>query len=104
MELAAAAAGPQGSFWSTAAGQMEQREGEAGAIPRQADWMNTRPSGSGPTRQSDARDSDPTRAATEARAGYLFLSGCISFYPEADVERLEPKGWKGGCDRFFDND
>ena len=51
--------GPQDSM-GTAAGRMEQREEEARVIPRQADDTTTRPLGSGPTSESDARDSERT--------------------------------------------
>jgi hypothetical protein len=47
---------------------MEQRADNAGVTPRQADDTTTRPLGSEPTRQSDARDSEPTHAP----AGYGF--------------------------------
>ena len=49
---------------------MEQRADNAGVIPWQAD---TRPLWSGPTRQSDAIDSEPSHtAAAVARAGNGF--------------------------------
>jgi hypothetical protein len=50
--------------------RMEQRTDKARIIPLQADDTVTRPLGSGPTRQSDARDSEPSfTAAAGALSG-----------------------------------
>ena len=54
-------------------GQIEQRAEYAGVNPRQADCTTKRPLWSRPTRQSNARDSEPSfAAAAEAQAGYGF--------------------------------
>ena len=53
----------------TTAGRTEQRAGEAGVIQLQADCTTTRPHGSGPTRQSDAGDSEPMNMLQAPRHG-----------------------------------
>ncbi len=64
---------PDESF-GTAAGRMEPRADKAGVTLRQADCM-TRPHGSGPTRQSDAWDSEPTTCCCYRGTGRVFIIG-----------------------------
>ena len=67
--------GPHDSFGSTA-GRMELQADEAGVILLQADCTTTQPFRSGPTRQSDALDSEPTNLCSHrsgAWAGFVYL-------------------------------
>ena len=75
MGTAAAIAGAAGPYRDY--GPDGAADGLSRSTPRYADDTTTRPSGSGPTRQSDARDSEPDYLLW-ARFGYLLTDYCCS--------------------------
>jgi hypothetical protein len=75
MGIAAASAGAAGPSRDHGTDGPGAADGLSLSRMRHADDTTTRPTGSGPTRQSSARDSErPDNSPTpdEARAGYLF--------------------------------
>ena len=69
MGTAAASTGAAGPFRDYGP-RAAPADGLSRSTPRQADDMTTRPSGSGPTLQSDARDSEPRfTISDEGQAG-----------------------------------
>ena len=91
MGTAAATAGVAGPFRDY--GPDGVAGGQRQSTPRQADDTTTRPSGSGPARQSDARDSEPDYLLWPTRHGpgiyYLIIAKVFL----CDNQRMDVSGW-----------